>query len=511
MFLFTGTSGLAVGDEGLQAISNADDANWTADSAKDKPDFPGATWTTYAERLEASGVSWRIYQEYDNFGDNSLAFFKAFRGLPPADILHRRGRGIVPGSTADNAASTDAGHLVRAFADDVAANRLPQVSWLVAPTRYSEHPEAPPAFGESLTARIREAPTPKPAVWARTALSLNYDENAGFFDNMPPPLPAVGAIGGGSTVDTHGEVYRGEAVGLGIRVPLLVVSPWTRGGWVSSELFDHTSVIRFLERRFGVMEPNISPWRRAVTGDLTGLFDFDDPDGSALAALPTTLDYLQRTRAVASLPAPVVPDRQALPVQERGRRPTRALPYRLAVREIAGQSGFALEFVNEGRAAAVFGVTAADSAAGPWFYTVGAGQAARGDLPGLATGAGYAVSVHGPNGFLRSYAGGGGAAEPRVAMSVAPALDAIALMLTNTGTRTSRLAVRSLLPGGSVRRVSLAAGGSVAVRHAIVADDHWYDLVVELEGTSFRRRFAGHVETGKPSRSDPAIGAINAV
>jgi phospholipase C len=259
MYLFTGTSGLSVGDDGLQAVSNADDANWTGDSGRDKPDFEGAGWVTYAERLQAAGVSWKVYQEYDNFGDNSLAFFANFRGLSPEDILHRRGRAIVPGSTAENAASSDAGYLVEAFAGDVAAGALPQVSWIVAPTRYSEHPEAPPAYGESFTARILDALTAHPEMWAKTALIINYDENDGFFDHMPSPLPATGSLQGKSTIHTRGEDYRGEAVGLGVRVPLLVVSPWTRGGWVSSEIFDRTSVIRFLERRFDVMEPNISP------------------------------------------------------------------------------------------------------------------------------------------------------------------------------------------------------------------------------------------------------------
>lgn len=448
MFLFTGTSGLAVGDAGLQAVSNADDANWTADSGRDKPDFRGAGWTTYAERLQASGISWRVYQEYDNFGDNSLAFFAVFRGLTPDHTLHRRGRAIVPGSTEANAASSDAGHLVEAFAADVAGNSLPQVSWIVAPTRYSEHPEAPPAYGESLTARIIDALTANPAVWGRTALIINYDENDGFFDHMPAPLPAVGSIAGRSTIDTRGEVYKGEAVGLGVRVPLIVVSPWTRGGWVSSELFDHTSVIRFIERRFGVMEPNITPWRRGVTGDLTGLFDFADPDGSALSAFPATADYAERTAAIARLPHPVVPAQQTLPVQEPGRRPARPLPYRLAVRETMGAAaGLGLEFVNDGDAAAVFNVYATGGGAGPWFYTVGAGQTLRDDF-GVESR--YALTVHGPNGFLRGYAGERGA-EPMVAMAVAPTLDAVSFAVTNTGNHPARFAMRVLPARGDTQ------------------------------------------------------------
>ncbi len=198
----------------------------------------------------------------------------------------------------------------------------------MAPTRFSEHPEAPPALGESLTDRLLEALTANPEVWSKTAFIISYDENDGFFDHMPGPLPATDRTLGLSTVDVRGESYEGQAVGLGVRVPLIIVSPWTRGGWVNSEVFDHTSVIRLIERRFGVLEPNISPWRRAVTGDLTSMFEFDDPDAAAIRGFPETADYAARMAASSKMPAPVVPASQALPRQEAGQRPARALPYR---------------------------------------------------------------------------------------------------------------------------------------------------------------------------------------
>jgi phospholipase C len=192
MFLFSGTSGLSVGDARAQAVDNVDDGNWTADMARDKADFPAVSrWTTYAERLENAGISWKLYQEYENFGDNSLAFFAQFRGIDKASPLYRRGRAWVEGSSLETAATSQAEHLVAAFARDVAADSLPQVSWIVAPYRYSEHPEATPAYGESLTARLVEALVANPAVWAKTALIINYDENDGFFDHIPGPVPAI--------------------------------------------------------------------------------------------------------------------------------------------------------------------------------------------------------------------------------------------------------------------------------------------------------------------------------
>jgi phospholipase C len=508
MYLFTGTSGLSAGDAGLQAVSNADDANWTGDSAKDKPEFVAAGWPTYAERLQASGISWKLYQEYDNFGDNSLAFFKRFRGLAPTDILHQRGRAIVPGSTEGNAPQSQADHLVAAFARDVADGTLPQVSWIVAPTKYSEHPEAPPALGESLTARLLDALTANPAMWAKTAFILNYDENDGFFDHIPAPIPALMPAQGSSNVDLHGEDYQGQSVGLGPRVPLIVISPWSRGGWVNSQVFDHTSVIRFLERRFGVMEPNITPWRRAMTGDLTTMFDFAEPDVAALGALPGTTDAMERVIAESKLPAPIVPAHGALPLQEPGQRPARALPYVLHVDEAPSPKGLALTFVNDGAAGAVFSVYAPDQAAGPWTYSVAAGTRLADILPGLPPAGAYAVAVHGPNGFLRAFAGdfGEDTGRPGVYVDYAPDGHVAMISLANHGTKPLTLELRSIAYADVKETIALSPGAARTVRYPVAASDHWYDFAVDLAGSAWSRRFAGHVETGLPSRSDPALG-----
>lgn len=504
MFLFSGTSGLSVGDARAQAVDNVDDGNWTADMARDKADFPAVSrWTTYAERLEHAGISWKLYQEYENFGDNSLAFFAQFRGIDKASPLYRRGRAWVEGSSLETAATSQAEHLVAAFARDVAADSLPQVSWIVAPYRYSEHPEATPAYGESLTARLVEALVANPAVWAKTALIINYDENDGFFDHIPGPVPAIAREQGLSTIDTRGEAYQGEPVGLGIRVPLLVVSPWSRGGFVNSQVFDHTSVIRFLEQRFGVMEPNISPWRRAVTGDLTSMFDFADPDGSALHALPVIGDYRARVAAQASLAHPAPPAQQALPRQEPGQRPARALPYRLAVEESGQSADWRLTFRNDGAQGAVFQVYDRKGEAGPWTYTVGAESHLDDRLPGLAQGP-YRLVVRGPNGFVRELAGEEAPGGVRVTLEEAG--DAVILRLANAGAAPVRLSLRRLAyDAGSLGEVSLAPGKTRSVRVPIVESHHWYDLLVEGPD-GFVRRFAGHVETGKASWSDPAMG-----
>ena len=83
---------------------------------------------------------------------------------------------------------------------------------------------------------------------------------AGMFDHVPPPVPPAG---------TANEFVDGLPIGLGFRVPAIVVSPWSVGGYVCSDVLDHTSLIRLIEARFGVPEPNLSAWRRAACGDIT--------------------------------------------------------------------------------------------------------------------------------------------------------------------------------------------------------------------------------------------------
>jgi phospholipase C len=503
LYLFTGTSGLAAGDDGAQVVANThDEINETADPARDSRTFKPYRWPTYAERLQGAGISWRLYQEFDNYGDNALAYFANFRGLAPDSPLYRRGRAWVEGSNAANARTSNGEHLVRAFAADVAADRLPRVSWIVAPYRLCEHPSATPAAGEDLTSRLIGALTDNPAVWAKTALILTYDENDGFFDHAPLPVPPVGAAPGKSTVSLEGEAYQGVPVGLGPRVPTIVVSPWTKGGYVNSQTFDHTSVIRLLEARFGVREPHITPWRRAVTGDLTSVFDFTAPDRAA-PRLPGAAALPAQALAQASLPRPRPPASSGpVPAQERGGRPARPLPYAFEVVGRSGPSGFELTVINRGAAGAAF-LLYTGEAAGSRHYTVEAGKRISDRHPAGADG--YDLTLHGPNGFLRQFRGG-----PELLLDAAHRHDA------NLGVLTVRIANVSAAPlearianayapvPAKVR--GLAPGAVTLVPWPIAAADHWYDIEVTVAGhPRFLRRLAGHVETGAPSRSDPAL------
>src|SRR5262249_16961380 len=155
------------------------------------------------------------------------------------------------------------GTLVGRLKADIAAGTLPRVVWLVPPTVLSEHPlSSTPVGSATLIYDVLDAIASDADTWSRTALFINFDENDGYFDHVPGPTAPRPDSGDGD------DWYDGRPIGLGPRVPMTIVSPWTVGGFVASELFDHTSVLRFLESWTGVHEPNISAWRRAVCGDL---------------------------------------------------------------------------------------------------------------------------------------------------------------------------------------------------------------------------------------------------
>jgi phospholipase C len=487
LHLFSGTSGLTAGYDGIDCVANpGDEDNETADIRNDSKKFKPFEWATYAEALEAAGVDWRVYQEYDNFGDNGLAYFKDFRAPVHHPKLVERGRSWVKGSNKENAKTSRGEHLVSAFAEDVALGRLPKVSWIVAPTIMSEHPQAPPGFGESLVSRLLDALAANRKVWSKTAFLLNYDENDGFFDHMPPAIPPLTSDIGASTVGMAGEDYHGVPFGFGPRVPMLVISPWSVGGFVNSQLFDHTSVLRFLETRFGVAAPNISAWRRAVAGDLTSAFDFSQ---EAPPALPEAGDSMKRAEKQCKLPAPNYAH-EDLPRQESGGKAARPLPYALDFGGGTIANGFAIALANNGRAGAALRIAAADAKTGPWFFTVEAGKTLTYTLP--RNGA-YDFSLLGPNGFFRRFAGGD---NDKVQASFSAGQFSVA--------NASAAAVTLRNGYDKDWSMTVAPGNATVVTIDLAKTANWYD--VSAEGQGFVRQFAGHIENGAASRSDPLLG-----
>jgi phospholipase C len=184
------------------------------------------------------------------------------------------------------------------------------VSWIVPTSGQSEHPAYLPASGANYLASKLNAVAENRDLWSKTVFIVNYDENDGLFDHIVPPLPPAG---------TTAEFVDGLPIGGGVRVPAFIVSPWTVGGYVASEQFDHTSVLQFLETLTGVQETNITPWRRQVFGDLTSALGFSNGRTSAFPPhLPQTLgEFWEAEHEVATLPAATVPGaNQTAPVQE---------------------------------------------------------------------------------------------------------------------------------------------------------------------------------------------------
>jgi phospholipase C len=482
----------------------------------------GYSWTTYPERLERAGISWKIYQDIGvgldaagswgwtedayigNYGDNSLLYFNQYRTAAPGNPLYDKAR---TGTDVKNG-----GGYFDILKADVLAGRLPQVSWVVAPEAFTEHPNWPVNYGAWYIAQVLDALSADPAVWSKTVLLITYDENDGFFDHMVPAYPPSSPAQGRSTADVTGELFRPAGTdghvpgpyGLGQRVPMLVVSPWSKGGWVCSQVFDHTSIVQFIERRFGVPEPNISPWRRAVCGDLTAAFDFARTD-PAVPALPDTSRYAppDHDRHPDYVPAP--PASPRLPGQEPGLRPARPLPYDLAVEGHVDADRLRLRFASRGAAGANFCVTSPSQPGGPWTYTVEAGRQLSGEWP---VAGGYDVTVHGPNGFLRRFAGHPGAVAAEVGAAHDGDAAELRLLLTNTGTAPVRLIVANAYGTTDSAAYRLAPGGrAVHVVH-LRGSQFWYDLSVTCDQDgAFLRRLAGHVETGRASASDPALSA----
>jgi phospholipase C len=198
------------------------------------------------------------------------------------------------------------------FEYDASHDKLPTVSWIIPTSHQSEHPDYMPADGAAFVASKIDAIAANPDVWAKTVFILNYDENDGIFDHVAPPVAPPG---------TPHEFVDALPIGAGFRVPCIIVSPWTAGGWVCSEPFDHTSVLQFLEIFTGVREPNITDWRRSAFGDLTSAFRFGHPEKKP-PVLPDTTGLLSMARyGSIHLPQPALPDKeQKLPLQEKGHR-----------------------------------------------------------------------------------------------------------------------------------------------------------------------------------------------
>ena len=263
------------------------------------------TWTTMPEQLQSAGVTWKSYTG-SGLGseDNLLGLFK----------------NMVENPTLHNLAFNQT--WPRDFKHDLAHGELPQVSWINTALAESEHPGNSSAkVGEHVVSELMAMLVKHKKTFEKTAVFITWDENGGFFDHVAPPTPPPETPGEYLTVPdiTHDDGGITGPIGLGFRVPMLVVSPFTRGGLVSSDVYDHTSILRFLETRWGVEVPNLSAWRRETTGDLTGAFNFAAPPNARKVTLPAVTLSPEEEGCFKTEPVKVPPN--SYPVQEPGTRP----------------------------------------------------------------------------------------------------------------------------------------------------------------------------------------------
>jgi len=503
-------------------------------------------WETFPEVLTKAGVSWKIYQDLagatfapdfgdgtgnafaGNFGDTSVLYFKQYETAAPGTPLFDNaatGTGIIntipSGGAPASAWKAWAEDLFDNFRNDVKSGKLPQVSWITAPWGYCEHSPVPINYGAWYISQIFDILVSNPEVFSKTVFIVNYDEADGSFDHIVPPTTPQTPAFGASTVSIENEIVTTSTpsgpIGLGTRVPFIAISPWSKGGYVNSQVFDHTSVIQFIEKRFGVFERNITPWRRAVVGDLTSVFNFDNPnDDNDQARLPGTNGFLPLPFELAggnvntfqpTLNSVII----GVPAQEKGIRPARALPYELDVHASvhASTSTVSLTFFNTGSATVVFQVRSGNPADTVRYYTVEPGKTLA-DTWNVASF--YNLSVYGPNGFVRYFNGSIGASA--AALDVRSSYDteddrgSIQWKITNVSAHDAEVTVLDAYTGELSSRL-LDPHQTFEDELSLDQFHGWYDLIVTVDGDpTFKYRLAGHVETGKDSFSDPALGGL---
>lgn len=621
------------------------------------------SWTTFPERLEDLGVSWKIYQNevwvgaglaqdaepwLTNFGDNPIEYFTQFnvryvashrryiksqveakkaelselqRQLETHDLadgevkktlehavreakqelqqceaaaaqwsaenferLSPREKSLHAKAFTTNADDPDyhqtvqltyrdgdkdrsviapKGDLFHQLRRDVTTGTLPTVSWVVAPERFSDHP-CSAWYGAWYIAELLDILTQNPEVWKKTVFMLTYDENDGYFDHFPPFVcpdprrPETGRVSADidATVEfvelqqelkrKAPEDARESAIGLGYRVPMIIASPWTRGGWVCSQVFDHTSPLQFLEKLLthklgkAVQEPNISKWRRTVCGNLTSAFRAPSDSARDRLHTPPRDEFIASIHRAQFQPLPSgfrsleaaeidqlrkdPTQSQQLPQQEPGTRPSCPLPYELVAD--GGLSDDRKKFVVRLEARVeLFG----DCAAGAPFavyvrglkgdlqvrnYAVSVGDTIEDSwlLADFAQGR-YDVEVHGPNGFFRHFQGA--ASDPQIKVVILPiqsdghaieATPGVAFEIDNHDDRVNTIRLTDLAYGQQAQRITIAPGETKVVNLTTNRSHGWYDVRIQVEGLEASQvTYAGRMETGAASITDPAM------
>jgi phospholipase C len=290
-------------------------------------------WKSAAEVLYEAGYTVKTYSSSASYNYFTWWDGIANKTVDPALLgmvttpgsLHGTGK---PGEVGDPLNPTKAQVGYNGFEEDCANGTLADVTWLFPDGPYAsdEHPPNTPAAGAYFLASKLEALAGNKELWDSTVFIINYDENDGFFDHVPPPVPDP---------DKHPEEYvkvpsprgtpgGGLPAGAGFRVPCIIISPWTVGGHVYSQVSDHTSPLQLIEAvtaaggldlgtptrelpaKLPVVFDDMSAWRRETFDDFVGAFQ---PD--AFAA-PVDAEFDKTTRE-ADYQAQLAASRLALP------------------------------------------------------------------------------------------------------------------------------------------------------------------------------------------------------
>lgn len=456
------------------------------------------------------------------------------------------------------------GDVLHQFREDVKTGKLPTVSWLVASANFSDHPGSA-WYGAWYVSEVLDILTQNPEVWKKTIFILTYDENDGYFDHVPPYVapdprkPETGLASQGIDASVEfvtreqelkrkpADRARESSIGLGYRVPMVIASPWSRGGCVCSQVFDHTSPLQLMEKILShktgkqIQETNISSWRRTVCGDLTAAFKpyrgekivvpsfltresvIEGIHRAQFKRLPSGYKGFTREEIEKIRQAPTVTS--LLPRQESGVRRSCPLPYqlyatgnlnaekkRLTVRlearnDVFGKQAVGSPFnayaygVPDGMQVRSYAVTAGDALTDSW------------EISNFAGGA-YHLQVDGPNGFMREFHGDGNDPVLDVQVEYArttrkdqPLSGKVEVVLQNRDSRSHTVEVLDNAYGGKLQKKTISAGGKATLVVETGRSFGWYDFSIRLNGQDqFLRRCAGRVETGNWSYSDPAMG-----
>ncbi|WP_158994668.1 phosphocholine-specific phospholipase C [Mucilaginibacter sp. L196] len=657
-------------------IREEQNENSRANVWNDDMDYGTLKWTTFPERLEDHGISWKCYQnemsidvgfegEQDpwlsNFQDNPLEFFEQYNirlhqkhiealdkrlvqlpvmiedlqkkidALPPNDAhidhykiqlkemkqyldgfkkekasakpdefanLSERAKSIhlkafdtnkndpdyhtlITLKYDDNGTEREVqipkGDVLYQFRDDVNNGKLPTVSWVTAPENFSDHP-ASAWYGAWYVSEVMGILTKDPEVWKKTIFILTYDENDGYFDHVPPFVAphshkkGTGLVSNGIdtrvefvTVDQENErkdfpekYDRESSIGLGFRVPMVIASPWSKGGWVNSEVFDHTSTLQFLEdflsKKTGkkVIEPNISDWRRTICGNLTSVFrpyngsEIEKPEfvkkdafvenitNAKFKKLPSDYKLLTTEEITQINHSPV--SSPYMPQQEKGIKPSCALPYELyADGELnADKKSFEINFKAGNKAFGSRATGAPFNVYAPgkylqantdkptfgnvrtWAYGLTAGDRLADTWPlNEFADEHYHLKVYGPNGFYREFKGNANDPAVKIHVEYQHELTSnkltgnVLLTLVNKTGKPQQVEIHDNAYKSSAIIKLIPSSGEEKIVLNLKKNFNWYDFSIKVAGhESFEKRYAGRVENGKSTYSDPFMGRV---